>query len=117
MARRVAMDRKTVRKWLGRYRAEGMAELLDRSARGRDVRPVDCGGTTQRVITLRRRRWTMARIAAELCGSRATVSRVFVREELNRLTALAPLPAPRRHEWKRPSARWESPLMGTDDHP
>jgi transposase InsO family protein len=59
-------------------------------------------GTAQRVITLRRRRWTMSSIAAELRISRATVSRVPVRAGLNRLSALDPAALPRRYERARP---------------
>ena len=44
----------------------------------------------------------MARIAAELRVSRATVSRVLARAGLSRLAALDPAPLPRRYERARP---------------
>jgi transposase len=73
------IDRKTVRKWVNRYRAEGAMGLGDRSSRPRHSPKAIARGTAQRVITLRRRRWTMASIAAELKVSRATASRVLAR--------------------------------------
>jgi transposase InsO family protein len=56
----------------------------------------------QRVISLRQRRWTMASIATELRISRASVSRVLARAGLSRLSALDPVPLPRRYERARP---------------
>jgi transposase InsO family protein len=102
VAMRFTTERKTVRKWVARYRAEGAVGLQDRSSRPRRSPAAIARGTAQRVLTLRRRRWTMASIATELRISRATVSRILVRAGLNRLSALEPVPLPRRYEWKRP---------------
>jgi len=102
VALRFATDRKTVGKWVTRYRFEGEAGLRDRSSRPRRSPAAIARGTSQRVLTLRRRRWTMASIAVELHISRATVSRILVRAGLNRLSALEPAPLPRRYERKRP---------------
>src|SRR5512139_868119 len=77
VAQRYETDRKSVRKWVERYRAEGEPGLCDRSSRPHRSPRAIARGTAQRVITLRRRRWTMAGIAAELRISRATVSRVL----------------------------------------
>ena len=102
VAQRCRTDRKSVRKWVLRYRAEGESGLRDRSSRPlRSPRAIP-RGTAQRVITLRQRRWTMAHIATELQISRATVSRVLARAGLSRLTALDPAPLPRRYERARP---------------
>ena len=102
VARRCGTDRKSVRKWVLRYRSEGDPGLCDRSSRPhRSPRSIP-RGTAQRVITLRQRRWTMAHIAAELQISRATVSRVLARVGLSRLAALDPVPLPRRYERARP---------------
>jgi transposase InsO family protein len=102
VAQRGRTDRKTVRKWVNRYRAERAAGLCDRSSRPHHSPTAIARGTAQRVITLRQRRWTMASIAAELRLSRATVSRVLARAGLSRLAALDPAPLPRRYERARP---------------
>jgi transposase len=70
-AGRCGIDRKTVRKWVLRFRADGEAGLSDRSSRPRRSPAAIARGTAQRVVTLRRQRWTMASIAAELGRSRA----------------------------------------------
>jgi transposase InsO family protein len=93
---------RTVRRWVGRYQAEGEAGLADRSSRPRHCPGAIARGTAQRIVVLRRRRWTMAGIAAELRVSRATVSRVLARAGLSRLAGLDPAPLPRRYEHKRP---------------
>ena len=102
VAQRCATDRKSVRKWVLRYRAEGEGGLRDRSSRPHRSPRAIARGTAQRVITLRQRRWTMAHIATELRISRATVSRVLARVGLSRLAALDPAPLPRRYERARP---------------
>ena len=101
-AQRWQIDRKSVRKWLLRYRAEGEAGLCDRSSRPHRSPRAIARGTAQRVIALRQRRWTMPNIAVELRISRATVSRVLARAGLSRLAALNPAPLPRRYERARP---------------
>jgi len=102
VAQRCGTDRKSVRKWVQRYRSEGEGGLRDRSSRPHCSPRAIARGTAQRVITLRRRRWTMASIATELRISRATVSRVLARAGLSRLAALDPAPLPRRYERARP---------------
>jgi len=102
VAQRYETDRKSVRKWVQRYRAEGEPGLGDRSSRPHRSPRAIARGTAQRVVTLRRRRWTMASIATELRISRATVSRVLARAGLSRLAALDPAPLPRRYERARP---------------
>lgn len=102
VAQRCRTDRKSVRKWVVRYRAEGEAGLRDRSSRPHRSPRAIPRGTAQRVVRLRQRRWTMANIAAELRISRATVSRVLARAGLSRLAALEPAPLPRRYERARP---------------
>lgn len=102
VAERCRTDRKTVGKWVGRYRVEGEPGLRDRSSRPRRSPTAVARGTAQRAITLRRRRWTMASIATELRISRATVARVLARRGLSRLAALDPAPLPRRYERARP---------------
>lgn len=102
VALRFAVDRKTVRKWLVRYRAEGASGLRDRSCRPHRSPTAIARGTAQRVITLRRQRRTMPSIARTLGVSRSTVSRVLARAGLSRLADLDPAPLPRRYERASP---------------
>ena len=102
VAQRWCTDRKSVRKWVTRYRAEGDAGLRDRSSRPHRSPRRIAKGTAQRVMTLRRRRWTMANIAGELRISRASVSRILARAGLSRLAALDPAPLPHRYERAMP---------------
>ena len=101
-AQRWQIDRKSVRKWVLRYRGDGESGLRDRSSRPHHSPRAIARGTAQRVLTLRQRRWTMANIATQLRISRATVSRVLARAGLSRLSALDPAPLPRRYEKDRP---------------
>jgi transposase InsO family protein len=96
------VDRKTVRKWVRRYGQSGLAGLEDASSRPKHSPARIARGTAQRVITLRRRRWTMEHIARELGVSRATVSRVLARAGLSRLESLDPPPPRQRYERDRP---------------
>ena len=98
VAARFGVDRKTVRKWLARYRAAGRPGLLDRSSRPHRSPTAIARGTAQRVITLRRQRRTMSSIARTLGISLSTVSRVLARAGLSRLSDLEPPPAPNRYE-------------------
>jgi len=93
---------RTVRKWVDRYRREGLVGLQDRSSRPHRLhRP-----TPQRVVEeierLRRQRWTGKQIAAETGVSPATVSRVLRRLGLNKLSALEPAEPVRRYERENP---------------
>src|SRR5215208_2209781 len=102
IATAVGVCPRTVRKWLKRYREEGLDGLLDRSSRPhRLYRPlakpiVDC------IAELRRRRCTGKQIAAELGVSPASVSRVLKRLGLNRLRALEPAEPVRRYQRDKP---------------
>jgi transposase len=93
---------RTARKWVDRYRREGLAGLRDRSSRPhRPYRPppqviVDA------VATLRRQRCTGQQIAAQVGVSSATVSRILRRLGLNKLAALEPAEPVRRYERERP---------------
>ena len=102
VARRLQVDRKTVRKWIARHTRSGMSGLQDRSSRPQRAPRAIPHGTAQRVVTLRRQRRTMASIAATLRISKATVSRVLARAGLSRLAALDPAPLPRRYERATP---------------
>jgi transposase InsO family protein len=93
---------RTVRKWVGRFRAEGVAGLRDRSSRPHHLRKPTPPEVVARIEALRRQRWTGAQIAGETGVSKATVSRILRRLGLNRLKALEPAEPVRRYERDRP---------------
>ena len=93
---------RTVKKWVERYRAEGLAGLQDRSSRPDRLRQPTPAATIDQIEALRRQRLTGKAIAAETGVSPATVSRVLRRLGLNRLSALEPAEPPRRYQRDRP---------------
>ena len=93
---------RTVRKWVERFRAEGLAGLQDRSSRPYRLRRPTSADTITRVEDLRRQRWTGAQIARETGVSKATVSRVLRRLGLGRLRALEPVEPVRRYQRQHP---------------
>ena len=106
---------RTVRKWVDRYRREGLAGLRDRSSRPHRLHRPTPQAVVAQVEALRRARHTGKQIAAELCLSPATVSRILKRLGLNRIRrpgtgrAGPPLRAgqtwrddPHRHQKARP---------------
>ena len=93
---------KTVRKWVARYRSEGLAGLADRSSRPHRLYRPTPAAIVEKVEALRRRRWTGKQIAAEVDISPATVSRILKRLGLNRIAALEPAEPIRRYEREHP---------------
>ena len=93
---------RTVRKWVERYRREGLAGLQDRSSRPHRLRQPTPQAVVGRVEALRRARRTGKQIAADLRISPATVSRILRRLGLNRLSALEPAAPVRRYERAKP---------------
>src|SRR6188472_1037474 len=93
---------RTVRKWVDRFKAEGLVGLRDRSSRPDHLRQPTPQATVDRIEALRRQRLTGKAIAAETGVSPATVSRVLKRLGLNRLSALEPAEPPRRYQRDRP---------------
>lgn len=92
----------TVRKWVGRFLAEGRAGLMDRSSRpALSPRAID-GAKALTIVELRKKRMTQMRIAQYLSLSAATVSRVLTRAGLARLSDLEPAEPVRRYEHERP---------------
>ena len=57
---------RTIRKWLSRYRAEGLAGLQDRSSRPHRLRRPTSQQVVQKIEQLRRQRWTGKQIATEV---------------------------------------------------
>jgi transposase InsO family protein len=98
VARELGISLRTVRKWVGRYRAEGMPGLQDRSSRPHRQPAATPQGLQVAVIALRRYRVTMSSIAAQLKLSRSTVARILARAGLSRLSQLEPAPVYPRYE-------------------
>src|SRR3954465_5781200 len=93
---------RTVRKWVSRYRSEGLAGLRDRSSRPHRLHRPTPQAVVAEVARLRRQRYTGQQIAAELGISPATVSRILRRLGLNRLSSLEPAEPVRRYEREHP---------------
>ena len=92
----------TVRKWVGRYLAQGEAGLLDRSSRpARSPRSI-APSQAVAIVELRRRRLIQGRIAASLGVSKSTVGRVLARAGLSRLRDLEPSEPIVRYEHAHP---------------
>jgi transposase InsO family protein len=92
----------TVRKWLARYGAEGVAGLRDRSCRPRRSPAATPPALLAWIERLRRQRWTGADIAARLQLGRSTVARLLQRRGLARLRVLERPGPVRRYEWPHP---------------
>ena len=102
VARAAGVSPRTARKWLDRYRREGLMGLQDRSSRPHRLYRPTPPDTVQEVERLRRQRFTGKQIAAELGISPATVSRILKRLGLNRIAALEPATPVRRYERAKP---------------
>jgi transposase InsO family protein len=89
------------RKWVGRYRAEGVAGLGDRSSAPRRVANRTAVDRVEAIVRLRRLRFTAAEIAETLQMPLSTVSAVLKRNGLGRLGRLGLEPAV-RYERSRP---------------
>jgi transposase InsO family protein len=92
---------RTVSKWIGRYRAEGVAGLLDRSSAPRSVPTRTPEERVELITLLRRLRMTAAEIAEVLSMPLSTVSTVLQRIGLGKLSRLDPPEPPNRYERRR----------------
>jgi transposase InsO family protein len=93
---------RTVRKWVERFRAEGLAGLQDRSSRPHHLRKPTPVETVQKIEALRRQRLTGQHVAKETGVSAATVSRLLRRLRLSRAKDLDPPEPVRRYEREHP---------------
>ena len=93
---------KVVARWTARYAALGRAGMNDRSSRPAHIPRMTQPTTAERIVALRRQRFTGRHIAREVGVSPATVSRVLRRAGLSRLKDLEPVEPPRRYERERP---------------
>ena len=102
VATATGVDVKTVRKWVKRFQAEGLAGLEDRSSRPHKLRRPTSPEVSKRIVALRRQRWTGKQIAKETATSPATVSRVLRAARLSRIRDLEPAEPPVRYEYGEP---------------
>jgi transposase InsO family protein len=93
---------KTVRKWVRRYQAHGLAGLEDRSSRPARLRKPTPAATVEQIIALRRERLPGKQIAQETGTSRSTVSRYLRAARLSRARDLEPAEPVVRYERKTP---------------
>jgi transposase InsO family protein len=89
------------RKWVGRYRLEGEAGLVDRSSAPRQVANRTPKERVELIVALRRLRFTAAEIAELLTMALSTVSGILRRLGLGRLGRIG-LEQPLRYERSRP---------------
>ena len=92
----------TVRKWVERFRAEGVSGLQDRSSRPHRSPQQTPAPIAEQVVALRRQRRTGGEIATALGLSRATVFRILARLGMSRLKSLDPAEPVRRYERASP---------------
>ena len=101
VAQAMGVSLTTLKKWLRRYRCEGVAGLQDRSSRPRrSPRRLDTA-VVEQIVNLRRQRRTGRFIAAQLAVSGASVSRVLRRVHLSRWRELEPRVPIQRYERER----------------
>lgn len=98
----VGLSERSVRKWLARFRAEGVRGLQDRSSRPRRSPRQTPAAQVALVLALRRLRLPGFQIARKTGLSRATLSRLLRRHGLARLKALEPAPPVVRYQRQHP---------------
>jgi transposase InsO family protein len=101
-ARQFNTTPKTVKKWVGRFRAEGVEGLRDRSSKPHSSPGQTPPSARDAIERLRRQRYTQPQIAAQTGVSQSTVSRVLRRCGLSLLSALEPQPPRPRYERAKP---------------
>jgi transposase InsO family protein len=100
-AEAAGVSERTARKWLARYRAEGVEGLLDRSSAPSNVANRTDEGRIEAIAALRRLRMTGAEIAECLGMALSTVSGILTRIGMGRVGRLGLEPA-QRYERARP---------------
>jgi transposase InsO family protein len=101
-AEAAGVSAKTAGKWVGRYRAEGEAGLVDRSSAPHRVHNATPADRLEAIAALRRLRLTGPEIAETLEMATSTVSAVLKRIGLGKLSRLGPAEPVRRYERSRP---------------
>src|SRR6266536_4925812 len=97
----VGVSVRCARKWVGRYRLEGVAGLCDRSSAPRRVANRTAPDRIEAIAKLRRLRFTAAEIAETLAMALSTVSGILTRIGMGKLGRLG-LEQPVRYERRRP---------------
>jgi transposase InsO family protein len=97
-AEAAGVSERTCSKWVGRYRAEGEAGLVDRSSTPRSIPHRTSDELVEVIVLLRRLRMTGAEIALCLAMALSTVSAVLLRVGLGKLSQLEPPEPPNRYE-------------------
>jgi transposase len=125
-AEAAALSERSARKWLGRWRVEGEAGLLDRSSAPKRVPSRLPADRLKAIEALRRLRMAAAEIAEVLSMALSTVSRWLKRIGLGKCSRLTPpepceeLPgargAPPAHPPLSPSDQWEGRALHPDSH-
>ena len=92
----------TARKWVGRYRADGEAGLLDRSSAPHRQPAATTAERVEAIAALRRVRMTGVEIAECLGMAVSTVQGILTRIGLGKLSRLEPREPPNRYERARP---------------
>ena len=93
---------RTCSKWVGRYRAEGEAGLVDRPSTPWVIPHRTSEERVEAIASLRRLGMTGAEIAMCLTMPLSTVSAVLARIGLGKLSRLEPIEPPNRYERERP---------------
>ena len=97
-AQALGLSRRTVAKWLRRWKQDGRAGLQDRSSAPRRSPRKTPARLEQRILALRRQRLVGWAIAQQLAVPRSTVGAVLRRHGLGRLKWLDPPPEVTRYE-------------------
>jgi transposase InsO family protein len=97
-AEAAGVSERTCAKWIGRYRAEGRAGLLDRSSAPKVIPHRTPDELVEVIVLLRRLRMTGAEIAFCLAMALSTVSAVLLRVGLGKLSRLEPPEPPNRYQ-------------------
>jgi transposase InsO family protein len=101
-AEAAGVSSRTACKWVGRFRREGPAGLLDRSSVPHRVPARTPEDRVLTIAALRRLRLTAAEIAEALSMPRSTVSAVLLRIGLGKRSRLEPPEPPNRYQRARP---------------
>lgn len=101
-ARTFGVSGKIVARWVERFKVEGRAGMVDRSSRPSHMPQAADPAIVERIVVLRRQRWTGSHIAQETGVSPATVSRVLKRAGLSRLRDIEPAAPVVRYEREHP---------------
>lgn len=96
------ISRRTVYKWVKRYRLEGQAGLADRRSRPHRLRSALTERQRTSIRQLRGERRTYREICQKVRAPLSTVARYAVRVGLNRLPALQPQAPIQRYEHEQP---------------